>query len=90
MSKKNLEGKISLEEVLGKFKKHNESFKNNLEKEEAYEDSIETIENIIIRPIICTSCKQSWKYFYGATNEDSPLLEIKRNKGEKGSSPAST
>lgn len=47
MSKKNLEGKISLEEVLGKFKKHNETFKNNLEKEEAYEDSIETIDSII-------------------------------------------
>ena len=46
MSKKNLEGKISLEEVLHKFNKQNEKFKKNLEKEEAYEDSIETMDSI--------------------------------------------
>lgn len=46
MSKKNLEGKISLEEVLHKFNKHNKKFIDDLEKEEAYEDRIETIDSI--------------------------------------------
>lgn len=43
-------------------------------------DKIEkTSENIIIRPLICRSCGKSWKDFYGADNESSPVISIQRN-----------
>lgn len=44
--KPNLEGKIPLEEVLVRFNKTNEEFKNRLDQEEQYEDSIETVDSI--------------------------------------------
>lgn len=46
MSNERLKGKISLEDVLSKFNKHNKSFINDLEKQETYEDRIETIDSI--------------------------------------------
>jgi hypothetical protein len=42
-------------------------------------DKIETVDNIIVRPIICTRCKNNWKDFYGVDNEASPVISIQRN-----------
>ena len=42
-------------------------------------DHIVTVENIIVRPIICQRCKKNWKDFYGAHNEHSVLLQVQRN-----------
>lgn len=40
---------------------------------------IEEKEGIITRSIVCLKCRRRWKDFYGATNEDSPVLSIQRN-----------
>ena len=53
-------------------------------------DKIETVEGIITRPIICGKCNRGWKDFYSSEKEDNVLLEVIRNKGEKGHSPADT
>ena len=43
-------------------------------------DKIETLDNIIVRPIICQRCGKGWKDFYsGSSNEDSILLSLSRN-----------
>ena len=42
-------------------------------------DKIETVENIIVRPIICTRCQKHWKDFYGANDEASPVISIQRD-----------
>ena len=43
---KKLEGKIPLEEVLSRFNAKNAEFKKELDKEEKYEDNIETVDSI--------------------------------------------
>ena len=42
-------------------------------------DYIKTVDDIIVRPIICTRCGKGWKDFYGAHNEHSVLLQVQRN-----------
>lgn len=44
--KVNLEGKIPLEEVLVKFKERNKEFREEIEKEESFENRNETIDSI--------------------------------------------
>ena len=46
MSEERLKGKVSLEEVLSKFNEHNKEFINNLEKQEVFDDRIETIDSV--------------------------------------------
>ena len=49
-------------------------------------DRIETIEDIIIRPIICQLCGKSWKDFYEKNNDsNSILLQIQRNSSDNNS-----
>lgn len=48
-------------------------------------EKIETVDGLIIRPVICTHCRQSWKDFYGATSEDSPVISIQRNTSSNSS-----
>ena len=43
-------------------------------------DKIETVDNIIVRPIICQKCGRGWKDFYGDSNDTSPVLSIQRDK----------
>lgn len=40
---------------------------------------IVTVDNIIVRPIVCFKCKTHWKDFYGDSNDSSPVLSIQRN-----------
>lgn len=50
-------------------------------------DLIETVDDIIVRPIICTKCNKNWKDFYGDKNATSVLLQIQRNTSSDSSVP---
>ena len=61
MSKSKLVGKISLDEVLLKFKENNKNFKNDLERSENSErvETIESIQNDIKGDIMNTELKKN-------------------------------
>jgi hypothetical protein len=53
-------------------------------------DRIETVDNIIVRPIKCTVCHHAWKDFYEANkDENSIILELSRNPSNNNSRSAS-